>query len=135
MVLTPVEVHLKDTAVCKGEMATLNVQNMAVDSLKYIWHDGSTTPQYKASKSEKISVPSTNPSDVTHEGEHFRKYWKLKAKMRITFKTFPLLPKASLRKGDNVKPAPNIANGFHEFITIFRVLIGNAKFLTKFVQF
>ena len=61
VVLTPVEVHLKDTAVCKGETAMLNVQNMAVDSLKYIWHDGSTTPQYKASKSEKISVQVIYP--------------------------------------------------------------------------
>ena len=47
----------------------------------------------------------------------------------MTSKVFPLGS-----EGENLKFITNITDAFHEFITIFRVIIGNAKFLTKFVQ-
>ena len=59
VVLTPVKVTLRDTAVCQGEKITLNVQHKYLDSLQYRWHDGTTTPQYNANKTEKISVEIT----------------------------------------------------------------------------
>ena len=63
VILTPVKVSLKDTAVCKGQTSLLNVGNTAIDSLRYLWHDGSTTPQYKASKSDQISVQVIYPAE------------------------------------------------------------------------
>ena len=63
VVLTPVDIALRDTAICKGETLTLNLQNTLIDSLQFRWQDGSTTPQYKASKSEKIGVQVIFPTE------------------------------------------------------------------------
>ena len=63
VILFPVEVALKDTIACQGQSVTINVANTAIDSVQYLWHDGATTPQYKASKSEKISVQVIYPAE------------------------------------------------------------------------
>lgn len=62
VILVPVNVALNDTAVCKGQTLALNVGNTLIDSMGYLWHDGKTTPQYQASKSERISVQVIYPT-------------------------------------------------------------------------
>ena len=63
VILVPVKVALKDTVVCKDQFLTLNVGNKDIDSMRYLWHDGSTTPQYQASKTERISVQVIYPAE------------------------------------------------------------------------
>ncbi len=63
VILVPVVTALKDTAVCQGQSVTLNVGNTRIDSMRYLWHDGTTTPQYQASKSESISVQVIYPTE------------------------------------------------------------------------
>lgn len=63
IILVPVMTTLKDTAVCKGQSVTINVENTLIDSMRYLWHDGTTTPQYQTSKSENISVQVFYPAE------------------------------------------------------------------------
>jgi gliding motility-associated-like protein len=56
VVLTPMSLELRDTAVCVGETLKLDVMKTIPDSVSYKWHTGETTPQYQSSKSENISV-------------------------------------------------------------------------------
>ncbi len=63
IILVPVQVALKDTAVCQGQSVALNVGNTLIDSMRYLWQDGTTTPQYQASKSERISVQVIYPAE------------------------------------------------------------------------
>jgi gliding motility-associated-like protein len=63
VILVPVKVALKDTVVCKDQFLTLNVGNKDIDSMRYLWHDGTTTPQYQVSKSERISVQVIYPAE------------------------------------------------------------------------
>ncbi|MBL7816582.1 MAG: gliding motility-associated C-terminal domain-containing protein [Saprospiraceae bacterium] len=63
IVLVPVTVNLKDTVVCQGQTVSFDVGNTLIDSLRYQWHDNSTTPQYKASKTERISAKVIYPTE------------------------------------------------------------------------
>jgi gliding motility-associated-like protein len=56
VVLVPMFLHLRDTAVCQGETATFNILKTAPESVKYYWQDGSTAPQYTASQTEYINA-------------------------------------------------------------------------------
>jgi gliding motility-associated-like protein len=63
VVLVPVKVSLPDTAVCQGQSVTLNVGNTLIDSMRYLWQDGTTTPQYVATKSAHLQVKVIYPTD------------------------------------------------------------------------
>ena len=63
VVLTPVTVNLNDTAVCYGEAVAFDVSKPFIDSLQYRWHDGGTTPQYKATKTDFMSVKVIYPTE------------------------------------------------------------------------
>ena len=62
VVLTPMNLNLRDTAICIGETLTLNVLKTIPDSVTYRWHDGSTPPQYKSQKTENIFVDVRYPA-------------------------------------------------------------------------
>ena len=62
VVLTPVRVNLKDSVVCQGETVAFDVRNPFLDSLQFRWHDNSTTPQYKTSKTGNIYVQVIYPT-------------------------------------------------------------------------
>jgi gliding motility-associated-like protein len=62
VVLTPVQMTLRDTAICANNTANgvvFDAKHPYLDSLQYRWHDGSTTPQYRATKTERVSVEIT----------------------------------------------------------------------------
>ncbi len=56
VILTPMTLHLRDTAICIGDTLRLNVLKTIPDSITYRWHTGATTPQYQSTQTEKINV-------------------------------------------------------------------------------
>jgi gliding motility-associated-like protein len=56
VVVTPMSIDLRDTAICVGDTLKLNIQRKIPDSLTYKWHTGQTTPQYQSTKSETITA-------------------------------------------------------------------------------
>lgn len=56
VVLTPMTLGLRDTAICVGDTLRLNVVKTIPDSVTYRWHTGATTPQYQSTQSENINV-------------------------------------------------------------------------------
>lgn len=74
VILVPVVAALKDTAVCQGQSVTINVENTMIDSVRYLWHNGTTTPQYQATKSERISVQVIYPAQncIAYSGMTFK---------------------------------------------------------------
>ncbi len=56
VVLTPMEINLSDTSLCNKDTLLLNVGKTAPPSLTYRWQDASTTPEYRAIKSESLNI-------------------------------------------------------------------------------
>ena len=56
VILTPIAFPIRDTVACKNETIIFNVQNRFIDSIQYLWHDNTTTPQYQSQKTERVSV-------------------------------------------------------------------------------
>jgi gliding motility-associated-like protein len=56
VVLVPMTVPIRDTAICSGETSAFDITKTIPDSVKYSWHTGATTPQYKTDKSEYINA-------------------------------------------------------------------------------
>jgi gliding motility-associated-like protein len=73
VLLTPMTIDLRDTAVCLGDTLKLNVQRNLPDSLSYKWHTGQTTPQYQSTKSENITIEIKYPNNcVVNESITFK---------------------------------------------------------------
>jgi gliding motility-associated-like protein len=56
VILTPMTIDLRDTALCIGDTLRLDVKKTIPESVSYKWHTGETTSQYFGSKSENIDV-------------------------------------------------------------------------------
>ena len=56
VVVTPMAIDLRDTAICVGDTLKLNIERKIPDSLTYKWQTGQTTPQYQSTKSETITA-------------------------------------------------------------------------------
>lgn len=56
VILTPMTVDLRDTALCIGDTLRLDVKKTIPESVSYRWHTGETTPQYFSTKSENIDL-------------------------------------------------------------------------------
>jgi gliding motility-associated-like protein len=65
VVLTPMTLNIRDTAICTGDTFRLNVLKTIPDSVSYKWHNGGTTPQYLSTKSEYITVELLYPTGCT----------------------------------------------------------------------
>lgn len=63
VLLTPMMIDLRDTAICIGDTLKLNVQKTLPDSITYKWHTGQTTPQYQSTKSEIITATVQYPNN------------------------------------------------------------------------
>jgi gliding motility-associated-like protein len=56
VLVTPMSLDLRDTAICVGDTLRLNIQKTIPDSVTYKWYTGQTTPQYQSTKSEIITA-------------------------------------------------------------------------------
>lgn len=56
VILTPMELNLRDTAICIGDTLQLNVLKTIPDSVTYKWHSGETTPQYQTTQTGNIHI-------------------------------------------------------------------------------
>jgi gliding motility-associated-like protein len=56
VVVTPMILDLRDTAICVGDTLRLNIKKTVPDSVTYKWYTGQTTPQYQSTKSEIITA-------------------------------------------------------------------------------
>jgi gliding motility-associated-like protein len=56
VVLTPMTIDLRDTALCIGDTLRLDVKKTIPESVSYRWHTGEGAPQYFGTKSENIDV-------------------------------------------------------------------------------
>jgi gliding motility-associated-like protein len=56
VILTPMTVDLRDTALCVGDTLRLDVRKTIPESVSYTWHTGEMAPQYFGIKSENINV-------------------------------------------------------------------------------
>jgi gliding motility-associated-like protein len=56
VLVTPMSLDLRDTAICVGDTLALNIKKTIPDSVTYKWYTGQTTPQYQSTKSEIITA-------------------------------------------------------------------------------
>lgn len=56
VVLTEMNVPLRDTAICAGEKIRFHLSKKIPETLTYLWHNGSTLPTYETNMSENIHV-------------------------------------------------------------------------------
>jgi len=75
VVLTPMEISLSDSSLCNKDTLLLTVKKTAPPSLVYRWQDGSTTPVYRAYKSEVLKIRlEYSPQCISEQQVSIRTY-------------------------------------------------------------